>query len=70
MNWAEVNCKKLEELFYDKNMTDRMIAEQYGVSLGKVRYRRKINDINIRNLAIRDVSKAYEKAINIYKKLK
>ena len=48
-NWNEVSEKTLKILYYDEDLSDREIAEIYGVTTGKVQYKRKKFGISFRN---------------------
>lgn len=39
--WEEVGQKELENLYYEKNMSDQEIAAVYGISKSKVQYKRR-----------------------------
>ena len=39
--WNTVTEEELKHLYYEEGMTDREIAERFGVSMGKVAYTRR-----------------------------
>ena len=41
MEWKDVERRALEDMFYVRQMSDRQIADQFGVSKERVKYRRK-----------------------------
>ncbi|WMJ77555.1 MULTISPECIES: hypothetical protein [unclassified Sedimentibacter] len=49
ISWDEITQEELKYLYYDEELTDRQIADIFGVTIGKVTYKRKKFDINIKN---------------------
>ena len=47
--WEDVTKETLMELAYERNLSDRRIAEIYGVTVGKVRYKRNKFGVTLRN---------------------
>ena len=41
MEWKDVERRALEDMYYVRQMSDREIAEEFGVSKERVKYRRK-----------------------------
>ncbi len=50
MEWNKITPDELRHLYYDKEMTDSQIAAMFDVSIGKVTYKRKKFNINIKNM--------------------
>ena len=48
--WDTVTEEELKHLYYEEGMTDREIAERFGVSMGKVAYKRRKYGISIKNM--------------------
>lgn len=48
-NWKDVTEEKLRELYYKQKLSDRDIAELYGVTKGQVQYKRRKYEITFRN---------------------
>lgn len=46
--WDTVTEEELKHLYYEEGMTDREIAERFGVSMGKVAYKRRKYGISIK----------------------
>jgi hypothetical protein len=42
--------EELKHLYYDEELTDREVADMFGVAIGKVTYKRRELDITIRNM--------------------
>lgn len=51
-SFDELTASNLEQLFLKENISDRMIAELFGVSRGQVTYRRRKHGINLRKESI------------------
>lgn len=47
MEWEQVGKLELEQLYYEENLPDSLIAERFGISKNEVRKKRKLYDINI-----------------------
>lgn len=45
--WDRVTEEELKHLYYEEGKTDREIAERFGVSMGKVAYKRRKYGISI-----------------------
>jgi len=48
--WDKVTEEELKHLCYEEGMTDREIAQRFGVSMGKVAYKRRKYGISIKNM--------------------
>ena len=48
--WDRVTEEELKHLYYEEEMTDREIAERFGVSMGKVAYKRRKYGISVKNM--------------------
>lgn len=48
--WDTVTEEELKHLYYEEGMTDREIAERFGVSMGKVAYKRRKYGISVKNM--------------------
>jgi len=48
-NWKDITEETLKHLYYEEGMTDSMIAKEYGVTIGQVRYKRSKFGISIKN---------------------
>ena len=48
--WDRVTEEELKHLYYEEGKTDREIAERFGVSMGKVAYKRRKYGISIKNM--------------------
>ena len=48
--WDTVTEEELKHLYYEEEMTDREIAERFGVSMGKVAYKRRKYGISVKNM--------------------
>lgn len=48
--WDRVTEEELKHLYYEEGKTDREIAERFGVSMGKVVYKRRKYGISIKNM--------------------
>lgn len=48
-DWEEITEETLKQLYYDENMSDSLIAEKYGVTKARVRYKRSKFGISVRN---------------------
>lgn len=46
--WDRVTEEELKHLYYEEGKTDREIAERFGVSMGKVAYKRRKYGISIK----------------------
>ena len=55
MEWRKISREILEKLYYEQGMSDRQIAEIYGVSEGAVQYRRKKYGISFERKLIRQL---------------
>lgn len=49
LSWGSITEEELKHLYYDKELSDRQIADLYQVSKGKVTYKRNKFGISIRN---------------------
>lgn len=47
--WKEITGAKLKDLYYEQNLSDRSIAELYGVTKNQIRYKLNKFDISIKN---------------------
>lgn len=54
MLWEQVDRKKIEELFYEKKMSDNEIADLYQVPKSKVQYKRRKYGLTLRRRGIRE----------------
>jgi len=48
-SWDEITEVELKHLYYDEELTDRQIANKFGVTEGKVTYKRRKFGITIKN---------------------
>lgn len=47
--WKDISQETLKDLYYEQNLSDRSIAELFGVAKNQVRYKRNKFDISIKN---------------------
>ena len=52
--WGEVHKEELKKLYYEEHLTDSMIAERYGVTVGQVRYKRKKFGVDVKHQILED----------------
>lgn len=52
LNLEELNVSELKQMFFDEGISDRLLAELYGVKLSQITYKRKKQGITIRTSAI------------------
>ena len=52
--WNTVTEEELKHLYYEEGMTDREIAERFGVSMGKVAYKRRKYGRTIKNMVYQE----------------
>ena len=45
MEWEQVGRLELEQLYYEENLSDSLIAERFGISKNEVRKKRKLYNI-------------------------
>jgi predicted transcriptional regulator len=57
LSWDDINEEDLKELYYDKNLSDKQIANMFGVSKGKVSYKKKKFGISFKNKVYQDFIK-------------
>jgi len=48
LSWNNITEKELKHLYYDTDLTDKQIAEIFGISKSKVAYKRKKLGISFR----------------------
>ena len=48
MKWEQVGKLELEQLYYEENLPDSLIAERFGISKTEVRKKRKLYNISMR----------------------
>lgn len=48
-NWQEITETTLKQLYYEQGLSDRSIAEKYGVTKGQVQYKRRKFGILLKN---------------------
>ena len=48
MEWEQVGRLELEQLYYEENLPDSLIAERFGISKTEVRKKRKLYNISMR----------------------
>ena len=53
--WEQITKEKLMELTYEQNLSDRQIAELYGVTIHQVRYKRNRFGVSLRNKMYGDI---------------
>lgn len=53
--WEQITKEKLMELAYEQNLSDRQIAELYGVTIHQVRYKRNRFGVSLRNKMYGDI---------------
>ena len=46
MEWEQVGKQELEQLYYEENLSDSLLAERFGVSKNEVRKKRKLDNRN------------------------
>ena len=63
LSWNNITDEKLKHLYYDKELTDREIADMFGVTIGKVTYKRRKFGITIRNMIYQE--SMYQKQLHI-----
>ena len=47
MKWEQVGKLELEQLYYEENLPDSLIAERFGISKTEVRKKRKLYNISM-----------------------
>lgn len=47
MKWEQVGKLELEQLYYEENLPDSLIAERFGISKTEVRKKRKLYNVVI-----------------------
>ena len=47
MEWEQVGRLELEQLYYEENLSDSLIAERFGISKNEVRKKRKLYNVSI-----------------------
>lgn len=52
--WDDITESELKKLYYDEELTDRQIANKFGVTEGKVTYKRRKFGITIKNLVYQE----------------
>lgn len=50
LSWNNITEEELKHLYYDEELTDKEIADMYGVAIGKVTYKRRKFGITVRNM--------------------
>lgn len=53
MEWQDVDKEELERLYYDEDLSDNEIARRFDITKGKVTYKRRKWDINMRQKLLR-----------------
>lgn len=66
LSWNDITEEKLKHLFYDENLSDRQIAELFGVTKGKVAYKRNKFGISIKNKVYEEF---VEQNVELFEKL-
>lgn len=64
--WNQITKEELSSLYYDKELSDRQIADLFYISKSKVAYKRKKYGISFRNKVYRDFQ---EKNSDLFEKL-
>jgi hypothetical protein len=58
LDFDQINCDDLKQLFYDEKISDTRISELFGVTPSKVRYKRNKFKITLRSLILNDALKS------------
>lgn len=69
-SWNKITKEKLRYLFLDKKLSDKQIAELYGVTASKVRYKRGKFGISIYYNSSKNNSKESEDMFSIIDRLR
>ena len=69
LDWNNISKDQLMKLFFEENISDRLIADLYGVTKGKVTYKRNkvevtFNSKDYYNLAYEAIKKEHPELIN------
>lgn len=57
LSWDDITEEELKHLYYDEERTDREIAAMFGITAGKVAYKRKKLGITIKNMVYEEFMK-------------